>query len=122
MDVPGGAEQDVLTHGSPPACGGSIVWSNDGTGLLYAIHSREIFPGMGGGPTVLHARELRSSQPRRHAAATNSELRLTNGCVFVPLSWDKAGALSTALVTGEGGMGRSYVTGIDAHSPRVSRP
>jgi hypothetical protein len=106
VDVPGGAERMLRTI-PVTSIGGSIVWSNDGTGLLYAFHSRESFPGVGGGPrfSMLESFDLSTA-----LGETTSELRLTNGSVFVPLSWDKTGALSTALVTGEGGMGRSYVT------------
>lgn len=108
MDVPGGAEQR-LTSIAAGLVGGSIVWSSDGTGLLYEVHSSQLFPGAGGGPrsSALESFDLSAQQA---PAATNSELRLTSGAVFVPLSWDKAGLLATALVTGEGGMGRSYVT------------
>ena len=108
LDVPGGADRLLYTL-PVTSVGGSIVWSNDGTGLLYAVHSRESFPGVGGGPkfSVLESFDLSLTQA---PGETSGELRLTNGSVFVPLSWDKAGALSTALVTGEGGMGRSYVT------------
>ncbi len=106
MDVPGGAEQRLYMI--PVAyIGGPIIWSSDGTGLLYAVHSRELFPGIGGGPRFSALESFDLSTKR---GETTGELRLSNGSVFVPLSWDKAGALSTALVTGEGGMGRSYVT------------
>lgn len=110
MDVPGGAEQRLYAI-PVTSIGGSIVWSSDGTGLLYAVHSRELFPGIGGGPkfSVLQSFNL-SPSVTEAPGETSGDLRLTDGSVFVPLSWDKAGALSTALVTGEGGMGRSYVT------------
>jgi hypothetical protein len=108
VDVPGGAERMLRTI-PVTSVGGSIIWSNDGTGLLYAFHSRESFPGVGGGPrfSMLESFDLSVTQASVEGAG---ELRLTSGSVFVPLSWDKTGALSTALVTGEGGMGQSYVT------------
>ncbi len=108
VDVPGGAER-MLRSIPVTSVGGSIVWSNDSTGLLYAFHSRESFPGVGGGPrfSMLESFDLSTTQA---SVEGSGELRLTSGAVFVPLSWDKAGLLSTALVTGEGGMGRSYVT------------
>lgn len=108
LDVPGGAERMLRTI-PVTSVGGSIVWSNDSTGLLYAFHSRESFPGVGGGPrfSMLESFDLSTTQA---SVEGSGELRLTSGAVFVPLSWDKAGMLATALVTGEGGMGRSYVT------------
>jgi hypothetical protein len=108
MDVPGGAEQR-LTSIAAGLIGGPIVWSSDGTGLLYAVQSAELFPGAGGGPRSAALESFDLSTPQA-PAATNSELRLTSGAWFVPLSWDKAGMLATALVTGEGGGGRNYVT------------
>jgi hypothetical protein len=108
VDVPGGAERMLL---SIPVglIGGSIVWSSDGTGLLYAVHSSELFPGIGGGPrsSRLLSFDMSVTPPE---GATDSQLMLSNGSVFVPLGWDKAGSLATALVTGEGGMGLNYVT------------
>lgn len=108
VDVPGGAEL-MVTRVAAGSAGGSIVWSNDSTGLLYEVHSTQLFPGVGGGPRFsrLESFDLAATQTQ---GATSGELMLTNGQVFVPLGWDKAGALSTALVTGEGGMGLSYVT------------
>jgi hypothetical protein len=108
MDVPGGAEQRLMSIAAG-LVGGPIVWSSDGTGLLYAVQSAELFPGIGGGPRSSTLESFDLSAPQA-PGATNSELRLTSGAVFVPLSWDKAGSLVTALVTGEGGMGRNYVT------------
>ena len=108
IDVPGGAEQR-LTSIAAGLVGGSIVWSSDGTGLLYEVHSSQQLPGAGGGPQSSALESFDLSTPQA-PPATHGELRLTFGAVFVPLSWDKAGLLATALVTGEGGMGRSYVT------------
>jgi len=108
VDVPGGVEQ-VLLKIPVGFVGGSIVWSSDSTGLLYAIQSSELFPGIGGGPRSSRLLSFdMSALP--DAGATDSELMLNNGSWFVPLSWDKIGSLATALVTGEGGMGQNYVT------------
>jgi len=108
VDVPGGVEQMLL---SIPVgfVGGPIVWSSDGTGLLYAIQSSELFPGAGGGPrsSRLFSFDMSATPPE---GATDSQLMLSSGSWFVPLSWDKAGLLATALVTGEGGMSQNYVT------------
>ena len=108
VDVPGGAEQR-LTSLAAGFAGGAIVWSNDGNGLLYEVHSTDLFPGAGGGPksSRLESFDLLATQA---PGATDSALMLTNGNVFVPLAWDKAGQLATALVTGEGGFGLGYVT------------
>ena len=108
VDLPGGTERMLM---SIPAgsVGGPIVWSSDGTGLLYAVHSAALFPGAGGGPRSSRLESFDMSVTPG-AGASDSQLMLSNGSVFVPLGWDKAGALSTALVTGEGGQGRSYVT------------
>src|SRR5207244_10343233 len=41
---------------------------------------------------------------------TDASLMATDGRVFVPLAWDRAGALSSALTTGEGGYALDYIT------------
>ena len=118
VDVPGGAEQRLMSIAAG-LVGGPIVWSSDGTGLLYAVQSAELFPGAGGGPRSAALESFDLSTPQV-PAATHSELRLTSGAWFVPLSWDKAGMLAAALVTGEGGMGRNYVTW-DRRAPTVGQ-
>jgi hypothetical protein len=108
MDVSGGAVSRIMSIAAGLE-GGVIVWSNDGTGLLYEVHSSQQLPGAGGGPQSSALESFDLSTPQA-PPAMHSDLRLTSGAVFVPLSWDKAGLLATALVTGEGGFGRSYVT------------
>ena len=108
VDVIGGAER-MLTALPGADVGGAIAWANDDTGLLYEVHSSSFVGGAGGGPrsSRLESFDLAVSQA---SGATDGDLVLTGGPVFVPLAWDKAGALATALVTGEGGMAGQYVT------------
>jgi hypothetical protein len=107
VDVPGGAER-MLTTIAPGFFGGPIVWSNDGTGLLYEYHRSETV-GVSGRivSSRLESFDLSATQA---AGATDSQLELTNGFLFVALSWNRAGALATALVTGDGGYAVDYVT------------
>ena len=107
VDVPGGGER-MLTTIAPGFSGGPIVWSNDGTGLLYEYHRSEIV-GVSGRivSSRLESFDLLATQA---AGATESQLELTNGFLFLALVWDKAGALATALVTGDGGFAVDYVT------------
>ena len=42
--------------------------------------------------------------------STSSELMLSGGLVFIPLAWDKAGKIASALTTGEGGYAVHYYT------------
>jgi hypothetical protein len=108
VEVASGSER-VLTSIPAGHAGGTIVWSNDDTGLLYEVHSTTSFPGIGGGPlfSTLSSWDLSVTQA---PGETTSGLRLTNGAVFVPLAWDRTGQLSTALTTGEGGFAIDYVT------------
>jgi len=98
----------MLTTIAPGFSGGPIVWSNDGTGLLYEYHRSEIV-GVSGRivSSRLESFDLLATQA---AGATESQLELTNGFLFLALVWDKAGALATALVTGDGGFAVDYVT------------
>jgi hypothetical protein len=108
VDVIGGAER-MLAALPAGDLGGAIVWANDDTGLLYEAHSSQLLPGAGGGPrsSRLESFDLAVSQA---PGATDSQLVLTGGSVFVPLAWDKGGALASALITGEGGQVGQYVT------------
>ncbi|HKY51256.1 MAG TPA: hypothetical protein VJP45_08355 [Candidatus Limnocylindria bacterium] len=107
-ELPGGAERHVLTLASG-SVGDRIVWSNDDSGLLYAVHSTEFFPGIGGGPRFarLESVELTASAPQ---PSTHPDLALTDGRVIVPLAWDNTGRTASALTTGEGGMSIDYIT------------
>lgn len=108
VEVPGGAERMLMSL-SPGLTGGVIVWSNDDTGLLFAVHSAAQFPGAGGGPrsSELQSFDLSASQA---PGATDGALLRTDGRVYVPLAWDKPGQMASALTTGEGGMSIEYVT------------
>jgi hypothetical protein len=91
--------------------GGSVVWSNDGQGLLVATHSRETVGGGGvesGGPAQydLLLLDLTSTPPGTRAAAAP----VTGGRVFVPVAWDRPAQIASAVVTGPGGYATEYVT------------
>jgi hypothetical protein len=107
-ELPGGAERLVLSIASG-SVGGTIVWSNDDTGLLYEVHSTEYHPGIGGGPRFsrLESVDLGAATPQ---PSTHADLTVTDGRVIVPLAWDNAGRAASGLTTGEGGMGIAYVT------------
>jgi hypothetical protein len=106
VEVPGGAERMLMSL-SPGLTGGVIVWSNDDTGLLFAVHSVAQFPGVGGGP---RSSGLQSYDLSASAGAIDGALLLTDGRVYVPLAWDKPGQMASALTTGEGGMAIDYWT------------
>jgi hypothetical protein len=107
-EVVGGAERMLIALPAGSA-GGVIAWANDDTGLLYEVHSTELLPGAGGGPksSSIESYDLAVTQA---PGASDGDLMLTGGTRFVPLAWDKGGALASALVTGEGGMVAQYVT------------
>jgi hypothetical protein len=109
VDVVGGAER-MLTGLPAAAAGGPIVWANDDSGLLWEVHSTEYFAGIGGGPKFSRLESKELSDSAFPPGATHSELMLNSGRWFVPLAWDKPGAIASALITGEGGMTVGYVT------------
>ena len=107
-DIPSGNER-MLTSLPAGFAGGALVWSSADDGLFYEVHSTASFPGAGGGPrsSRLESYDLLATQA---PGATDGSLMLTDGRVFIPLAWDRSGALSSALTTGEGGYAIDYVT------------
>jgi len=107
-DIPSGNER-MLTSLPAGFAGGAIVWSSADDGLFYEVHSTASFPGAGGGPrsSRLESYDLLATQA---PGATDGSLMLTDGRVFIPLAWDRSGALCSALTTGEGGYAIDYVT------------
>lgn len=107
-ELPSGSERTLM---SLPAgfAGGDIIWSSSDDGLLYEVHSVAFRPGVGGGPVSsrLESYDLTASQA---PGASDGGLISTDGRVFVPLAWDRAGAMASALTTGEGGYANEYVT------------
>ena len=110
VEVPSGAERLVTTI-APGQGGGAIAWANDDTGLLYETHdiAQPSTPRPQAGPvsSTLIAFDLNATQA---PGSTTSELMLSNGLVFIPLAWDKAGKIASALTTGEGGYAVHYYT------------
>src|SRR5439155_540751 len=107
-DIPSGNER-MLTSLPAGFAGGALVWSSADDGLLYEVHSTASFPGAGGGPrsSRLESYDLLATQA---PGATDGSLMLTDGRVFIPLAWDRSGALCSALTTGEGGYAIDYMT------------
>jgi len=95
--------------------GGAIVWSNDGNGLLYERHSAEFLPSRGppGGPPAPPGGGPRSSRLVAHdltAGTAASDLEVTDGSLIRPIAWDRPGQVAAAVIWGEGGFTRDYVT------------
>ena len=108
-EIPGGAER-LLTSLPAGHAGGALAWANDDTGLLYEEHDPTPsgpVPGAGPKLSMLMSFDLTATQA---PGETASSLMLTNGLVFIPLAWDRAGRMSTALTTGEGGYAVDYIT------------
>ena len=95
-DIPSGNER-MLTSLPAGFAGGALVWSSADDGLFYEVHSTASFPGAGGGPrsSRLESYDLLATQA---PGATDGSLMLTDGRVFIPLAWDRSGALCSALV------------------------
>lgn len=91
--------------------GGSMVWSNDGQGLLIGLYSREPVGGggvEGGNPArsdVLML-DLASTPAATRTAATP----LSGGSVYLPVAWDRPGKAAAAVVTGPGGYATDWTT------------
>lgn len=91
--------------------GGSVVWSNDGQGLLVTTYSRRTTGG-GGIEGAAPARydllmvDLGTSPPSARPAAQP----VTGGRVFIPVGWDRPGKAAAGVVTGPGGYAIEYAT------------
>lgn len=86
---------------------GSIVWSNDASGLLYTVHSPEtptgVVPGSSATYTV-HTFDMRGTTTPDRVVLTSP----IGGLVFVPIAWDRTANVAAALETGEGGYMTSW--------------
>src|SRR5436190_1174128 len=56
------------------------------------------------------ARRCLRSTATQAPGSTTSELMLSGGFILIPLAWDKAGQIASALTTGEGGYAVHYYT------------
>jgi len=85
--------------------GGTIVWSNDASGLLYVVATTDN-PPSGGVETAalytVHTFDLRGATDR--AVLTSP----TRGLVFQPYAWDRAADVAAVGETGGGGFLASY--------------
>ncbi|MGH2500064.1 MAG: hypothetical protein ACRDF0_08260 [Candidatus Limnocylindria bacterium] len=89
--------------------GSSMVWSNDGQGLLAVIRSRDYTPGPGShcfAQTTVLMIDLTTS-PSTPVPAVAPE---SSACVYLPVAWDRPGRAAAAVTTGPGGYAGEYVT------------
>ena len=92
----------------PNERGGTIVWANDGSGLLYQTYTIEPAPSPPSPPgnSSLYAvrrLDLRSAAPSQ--VVLTSSIR---GLVLEPIAWDRAANVAAVVETGEGGFMGSY--------------
>jgi hypothetical protein len=107
--------------------GGTIVWSNDASGLLYQTYSLEPAPSPPsppGNPSlyVIHTFDMRgTTTPDR--VVLSSPIR---GLVLQPIAWDRASNVAAVAETGEGGFMGSYdvirFNGSDAVTTKTAAP
>lgn len=86
--------------------GGSVVWSNDGQGLLVGTYSRArtVSPGPESCPleTEIVMLDLTTTPPATRSAGSG-------GCGFHLLAWDRPGQIAAAISTGPGGYATEYL-------------
>ena len=101
----GNATEQALVTLAAGARGGGIVWSSDGSGLLYSIESGTF---IGGGPNsaTLNIYDLNPDGPHARTIDTQNN----TGWVYRPLAWDRTTNLAAAGLTGDGGYMGKYVT------------
>lgn len=107
--------------------GGTIVWSNDASGLLYQTYTEEPAPtppSPPGNPSLyaIHAFDLSGTTTPDRVVLT-SPIR---GLVLLPIAWDRAAGVAAVVETGEGGFMGSYdvlrFTGSDVIVTKAQRP
>jgi hypothetical protein len=89
--------------------GGTIVWSNDASGLLYQTYSVEPAPSpqsLPGNPSLyaIHELDMRNRVSPDLVVLTSP----TRGLVLQPIAWDRAASVAAVAETGEGGFMGSY--------------
>lgn len=89
--------------------GGTIVWSNDASGLLYQTYTVEPAPtppSPPGNPSLysIHRFDLRGTTTPDAVVLTSP----TRGLVLEPIAWDRAANVAAVVETGEGGFMISY--------------
>ena len=107
--------------------GGTIVWSNDASGLLYQTYSVEPVPTPPSPPGnsslyAVHTFDMRGTTTPDRAVLT-SPIR---GLVLQPIGWDRAANVAAVVETGEGGFMGSYdvirLNGADAVTTKTAVP
>jgi len=87
--------------------GATIVWSNDASGLLYAVHGPDIPTGVvpsSAATYAVHIFDMRgTTSPDRTVLASS-----IGALVLVPIAWDRTTNIAAALETGEGGFMTSW--------------
>jgi hypothetical protein len=86
--------------------GGTIVWSNDGSGLLYVVSTpRDTGPGPEQPATyVVHTFDMRGTTTLDRVVLTSP----SPGFVLQPIAWDRAANVAAVVETGGGGFLGAY--------------
>ena len=101
-----GAEQTLISL-APDERGGGVVWSNDGSGVLYSYESGSFGIGAGSDTNraTLAVYELATGGVRAKIDTQNN-----TGFLYRPIAWDRSTNLAAAGLTGEGGFLGTYLT------------
>lgn len=90
--------------------GSSMVWSNDGEGLLIVTRSPDYAPSPGPShcfaETTVLMLDLATTPPATRSAVAPG----SSACVYLPVAWDRPGRVAAAVTTGPGGYAVEYVT------------
>lgn len=105
------------TQTATVSTGGGVVWSNDGSGLLFGVNSRTPTPGPADGP-ALYASLRTIDVP---SGAMREVVRNPQGLPLRPVAFDRANALATAVEVGGGGYVASYVVAREGSAPIITQ-
>jgi len=112
LTLAGGADRTGPSFGEPEGGPTSMVWSNDGTGLLIGSGRGADTGPAPTTPALLQTFDLSSGTST--VIATRRD-----GKVYAPIAWDRAAKLAAAAETGAGGFGSAYLTFDLSKSPVV---
>ena len=101
-----GAEQTLVSLAADER-GGSVVWSNDGAGVLYSFESGSF--GVGAGTDTNRA-TLGVYELAAGGVRAKIDTQINTGFLYRPIAWDRSTNLAAAGLTGEGGFMGTYLT------------
>ncbi|MEA2661354.1 MAG: hypothetical protein QOH08_926 [Chloroflexota bacterium] len=108
FNAAGNSTEQTLVSLASDQRGGGIVWSSDGTGILYSTETGAFGIGAGSGTNAATLNVYELAANGRHGTAIDTQTN--TGWLYRPVAWDRSANTAAAGLTGEGGYMAFYVT------------